>query len=195
MSRYQPLKYSTTWRGSEERWVFSGAICSLFQNRWVSKGEGLPHPPFGSSRCKDVKKTMMSSLFSSFVHYLPAASIILLPNVWGTLSSFITRGEPRWEWYRSLKKPSFNPPNWVFGPVWTAIYACMGVSSYLVFKQGGFAAQSVPLALYGAQLLLNWLWSPIFFYFHRIDLVKNCDHYVPMLLGESIPHKICATPP
>ena len=114
----------------------------------------------------------MPSVLSTIADYLPAAAIILLPNVGGTLSSFLTRGEPRWEWYRSLKKPSLNPPNWVFGPVWTGIYACMGVSSYLIYKEGGFAAQSLPLALFGAQLLLNWAWSPIFFKLHRIDLVS-----------------------
>ena len=114
----------------------------------------------------------MSSLFSSFQQYLPAAAFIALPVIGGTLSSSLTRGERRWEWYDRLKKPSFNPPNWVFGPVWTTIYACMGISSYLVFKQGGFAAQSVPLALYGTQVVLNLAWSPIFFYFHRIDLVS-----------------------
>ena len=115
----------------------------------------------------------MSSLLSSFQQYLPAAAIIVLPNAGGMLSSLFTKNEPRGPWYNSLKKPSFNPPNWIFAPVWTTIYACMGVSSYLIYKQGGFEAQSLPLALYGTQLLLNWAWTPIFFYFHRIDLVKK----------------------
>ena len=114
----------------------------------------------------------MPSVLSVVADYLPAAAIILLPNIGGTLSSVLTRGESRRQWYRSLTRPSLSPPGWVFGPVWTGIYTCMGVSSYLIYKEGGFAAQSLPLALFGAQLLLNWAWAPIFFRFHRIDLVS-----------------------
>ena len=116
----------------------------------------------------------MSSIVSSIQLYLPAATIILLPNLGGVVSGlFSSSGNS--DWYKTLKKPSFTPPNWVFGPAWTSIYACMGVSSYMIFKQGGFSAQVFPLALYGTQLLLNWAWSPIFFRYHRIDLVSDTD--------------------
>jgi len=67
------------------------------------------------------------------------------------------------EWYASLRKPSWNPPNWIFGPVWTALYTIMAVAAWLVWKRGGFAGQRVPLSLYLVQLLFNAVWSPLFF--------------------------------
>lgn len=67
------------------------------------------------------------------------------------------------EWYASLRKPSWNPPGWVFGPVWTALYAMMAVAAWLVWKRGGFAAQRRPLALFLGQLALNAAWTPLFF--------------------------------
>lgn len=67
------------------------------------------------------------------------------------------------EWYASLKKPTWNPPGWIFGPVWTTLYIMMSVSAWLVWKRGGFAAQLGPLALFLAQLALNALWTPLFF--------------------------------
>ena len=103
---------------------------------------------------------------------LKAAFAISLPAVAGNLSGSISFNGDRRNWYKSLKKPSYNPPNWVFAPVWTTIYLCMGTSSYLIYRKGGFEAQFAPLALYGVQVLLNVAWSPIFFYFHRIDFVS-----------------------
>ncbi len=116
----------------------------------------------------------MSSLMTSIQQYLPAAAIILLPNLGGVLGGLLTKDAIR-KWYSKLKRPALAPPNWVFGPVWTTIYACMGVSSYLIFKEGGLAARAFPLSVFGAQILLNWIWSPIFFRWHRIDLVSVRD--------------------
>ena len=67
------------------------------------------------------------------------------------------------EWYASLKKPSWNPPNWIFGPVWTALYTMMAVAAWLVWRRGGFAAQALPLAAFLVQLVINALWSWLFF--------------------------------
>ena len=66
-------------------------------------------------------------------------------------------------WYATLVKPSWNPPDWVFGPVWSILYCCMAVAAWLIWRQGGFAAAKVPLILFGAQLFLNVLWSCLFF--------------------------------
>jgi translocator protein len=67
-------------------------------------------------------------------------------------------------WYKGLAKPSFNPPNWLFGPAWTALYLLMAVAAWLVWKQG-FGAPGVKLALavFLVQLILNTLWSILFF--------------------------------
>ena len=73
-------------------------------------------------------------------------------------------------WYAGLAKPSWNPPNWVFGPVWTALYLSMAVAAWLVWRQGGWAGAARPLIVFGAQLLLNVLWSCLFFGLHRPGL-------------------------
>lgn len=67
-------------------------------------------------------------------------------------------------WYPTLTKPSFNPPAWVFGPVWTVLYIMMGVAAFLVWRRG-LGAEGVRLALgvFLLQLLLNGLWSLLFF--------------------------------
>ena len=67
------------------------------------------------------------------------------------------------DWYAQLAKPEWTPPGWLFGPVWTVLYLCMAVAVWLVWRQGGFAAAKVPLALFAVQLVLNGLWSPLFF--------------------------------
>ena len=71
------------------------------------------------------------------------------------------------EWYASLKKPSWNPPGWVFGPVWTALYTMMAVAAWQVWRQGGWGKQCKPLLIFLAQLALNALWTPLFFGLHR----------------------------
>jgi len=71
-------------------------------------------------------------------------------------------------WYKSLVKPSFNPPNWVFGPVWTTLYLLMGIALFLVWRLG-FKAEGVQAALivFLIQLALNTLWSILFFGLHQ----------------------------
>lgn len=73
-------------------------------------------------------------------------------------------------WYKDLKKPSWNPPNWLFAPVWSALYVCMGTASWLVWRQGGFARNALPLSLYAANVAFNLLWSPMFFKYHKLGL-------------------------
>lgn len=73
-------------------------------------------------------------------------------------------------WYARIEKPSWTPPNWVFGPVWSTLYLMMAVAAWLVWKEKGWAGASAPLALFGAQLVFNALWSILFFGMHRVGL-------------------------
>jgi translocator protein len=73
-------------------------------------------------------------------------------------------------WYAELRKPAWNPPNWIFGPVWTLLYATMAVAAWLVWQRGRFRDQRLPLSLFLVQLLLNALWSPLFFGLHSAAL-------------------------
>ena len=67
-------------------------------------------------------------------------------------------------WYAALDKPAFNPPGWVFGPVWTLLYALMGVAAFLVWREGTDRPEvRRALGLFAAQLVLNGIWTPIFF--------------------------------
>lgn len=70
-------------------------------------------------------------------------------------------------WYRTIVKPSWNPPDRVFGPVWTVLYLMMAVAAWLVWKPAGLRAAAVPLAFFMVQLLLNISWSWIFFRLHQ----------------------------
>ena len=71
-------------------------------------------------------------------------------------------------WYAALTKPSFNPPNWIFGPVWTVLYALIAFAGWRIWKQAGGWCGA--LSLWVLQLVLNGLWTPLFFGIHRIDL-------------------------
>lgn len=74
-------------------------------------------------------------------------------------------------WYAEIVKPSWNPPSWVFGPVWTVLYVLMAVAAWLVWRAGGgWRGAAVPLSLWLVQLVLNAGWSWLFFGQRRIDL-------------------------
>jgi tryptophan-rich sensory protein len=66
-------------------------------------------------------------------------------------------------WYYQIEKPSWTPPSWLFGPVWTTLYVMMAVAAWLVWKRGGWAANRGALTLYLIQLILNTIWSGLFF--------------------------------
>ena len=66
-------------------------------------------------------------------------------------------------WYRTLRKPPFQPPSWIFGPVWAGLYALIATSGYRVWKAAPGKMRNRALALWGAQLVLNGAWSPLFF--------------------------------
>lgn len=66
-------------------------------------------------------------------------------------------------WYTTINKPSFNPPNFLFGPVWSLLYALMGVSLFLILRCEPSAAKNRAILLFSIQLILNFFWSLIFF--------------------------------
>lgn len=89
---------------------------------------------------------------------------ILIPLIVGGVSAAITASEIP-TWYLTLNKPSFNPPNYLFGPVWTTLYILMGISWYMISKTTA-DRKSKLVVIYILQLILNFLWSIIFFGFH-----------------------------
>ena len=92
---------------------------------------------------------------------------IILPLALGAIAGmFTSQSVP--EWYATLNRPSFNPPNWIFGPVWTTLYILMGISLFLIWKQDMSKARNLAILVFMLQLLLNFGWSFIFFYFNRI---------------------------
>jgi translocator protein len=67
------------------------------------------------------------------------------------------------EWYDTLIKPNWNPPGWLFGPVWTTLYTMMGIAAWLIWKEFGFKNAKSALIFFLIQLFLNGLWSQVFF--------------------------------
>jgi tryptophan-rich sensory protein len=88
---------------------------------------------------------------------------IAIPLIAGFVGSlFTTKSIPNW--YETIQKPAFNPPNWIFGPVWTILFIMMGIALYLVWTSG--KANNSALWIFGIQLGLNALWSILFFGLH-----------------------------
>jgi translocator protein len=75
---------------------------------------------------------------------------------------FVSTGD----WYAGLQKPWWNPPPWIFGPVWTLLYIMMAVAAWMVWRVGGWRAQGFALGFFLLQWLLNALWTPLFFGLH-----------------------------
>ncbi|MDB5196035.1 MAG: tryptophan-rich sensory protein [Flaviaesturariibacter sp.] len=70
-------------------------------------------------------------------------------------------------WYKTIQRPAWNPPNWVFGPVWTMLYLMMGIAFFLIWKSSS-PYRKVPVLLWATQLVVNFLWSFLFFGKHQI---------------------------
>lgn len=73
-------------------------------------------------------------------------------------------------WYAGLRKPAWNPPNWIFGPVWSVLYTLMAISAWLIWRRGGVRPNAVALVAFLLQLVLNALWSWLFFGLHLMAL-------------------------
>jgi translocator protein len=94
---------------------------------------------------------------------------LALPLTIGAIAGIFTAQEVP-EWYALLNKPSFNPPNWIFGPVWTTLYLIMGISLFLIWKLESSTKRNLAISVFFLQLILNFGWSFCFFYFHLIGI-------------------------
>ena len=89
----------------------------------------------------------------------------------GAIGALVVTGDGFAAWYSTIQKPSFTPPNWVFGPAWTTLYVLMGVAAFLVWQKGlRSRAVRIALAWFLGQLALNALWTPVFFGLRRVGL-------------------------
>ncbi len=100
--------------------------------------------------------------------FVPFIICLLIPLIIGAIGGLLTMESVK-TWYTTLSKPAFNPPNWIFGPVWTTLYILMGIASYLVWKKRKVViGYAWAVGIYFLQLLLNLMWSFLFFYQHKI---------------------------
>jgi tryptophan-rich sensory protein len=94
---------------------------------------------------------------------------IAIPLAVGAVAGIVTAKNVL-DWYPTLHKPGFTPPNYLFGPVWTVLYITMGVSLYLILGQSVSRERKNAVIIFSVQLFLNFWWSFIFFQFHLIGL-------------------------
>lgn len=98
--------------------------------------------------------------------YIRLIISIVLAQATGIIGSLFTYSEIP-TWYMTLNKPSFNPPSWVFGPVWTTLFLLMGIAAFLVWKSGWSRIDvKKALGVYALQLVFNMTWSIVFFALH-----------------------------
>jgi tryptophan-rich sensory protein len=102
-------------------------------------------------------------------HIIKLIISILLPLSVGAIAGmFTSQAVPIW--YASLNRPSFSPPNWVFGPVWTSLYILLGISFFLIWKENPSRERNLAIKVFSIQMLLNLAWSFLFFYFNLIGV-------------------------
>lgn len=94
---------------------------------------------------------------------------ITVPLALGAWAGIVTSSNIA-SWYETLNKPSFRPPNWLFAPVWTTLYVLMGISFLLIIQDKKSASKTRAIQYAITQLVLNTLWSFLFFYFHQIGI-------------------------
>ena len=86
---------------------------------------------------------------------------IIVCNLIGAIGTIWTASDG--SWYKGINKPSFNPPSWIFGPVWTLLFTLMGISLYLVWTSPSSNIKLIALTLFVIQFLFNIAWSYLFF--------------------------------
>ena len=100
------------------------------------------------------------------------------------------------EWYKALDKPPWTPPNWAFGPAWTALFAMIAYSGYVFWMSAPAEARLLPLVVYAVQLVFNGAWSFLFFKLKRMDLALGDALLMLGAIGANIavfyPHSTAA---
>ena len=94
---------------------------------------------------------------------------LIIPLAIGSIAGLFTSSGTS-GWLDTINSPSFRPPNWIFGPVWTGLYLLMGFSLFLVWNQKASKQRNTAIILFFVQLSLNFFWSFIFFYFYMIGV-------------------------
>ena len=135
-----------------------------------------------------------------------AVIVILFPYIGGSIGGGIVASGEIDTWYAQVNRPTWQPPNWLFGPAWAVLYFCMGLASFLVWKDGRKQSKAeieqtcyfgwseyttiskVAMGLYLVSIALNWAWTPVFFGLHRVldsfaiivvlDVVVFCSIFV-----------------
>ena len=120
---------------------------------------------------------------------------LAIPLVIGAIGAYFTASSVD-GWYRTINKPSFNPPDGIFGPVWTSLYILMGISAYLVWqKRDQIVHFPRTVAIYLIQLVLNLLWSFVFFYAHELGLalIEIIALWIAIIINARVFYKIDKT--
>ena len=118
--------------------------------------------------------------------------MIVIAELAGAMGSLVTF--PSIGWYNALNKPSFSPPNWVFGPAWITLYALMGIAAGLAWHSKS-KLKANALKMYGFQLVLNVIWSLIFFGLRlpSIAFVEIIILWISILITSAVFRKISST--
>lgn len=94
---------------------------------------------------------------------------ITVPLALGAWAGMVTSSNIA-AWFETLIHPSFRPPNWLFAPVWTSLYILMGISFFLVLQSKTSHSKKSAIGITAVQMVLNTLWSFLFFYFHQLGI-------------------------
>lgn len=118
-----------------------------------------------------------SSLARTVISALVAVGAVVAASILGQIATYPNLSP----WFAGLTKPSFNPPNWVFAPVWTTLYALMAFALWRIFRLPGSSLRTAAVSLFFIQLALNAAWSWMFFWAHSPLL--GLINIVPQLLA------------
>lgn len=140
-------------------------------------------------------KSLSMTATKTRFQFLPFVINLLIPLSFGAIGGLITIKSVN-TWYPGLQKPSFNPPNWLFGPVWSALFIVIGISAYLIWsKRKQIIHFPRTIAIYFIQLILNLCWSYLFFYHHLIgaSLIEIIALLAAILVNGIVFYKIDKT--